>query len=167
MGENSFMNLSILLLLAALAALAYAAFNFFSVKHLEEGTETMQKIAAAIRVGANTFIGYEYKVLVVVVLIVAAIVWLALEWYVAVALLLGSTMSALAGFIGMKIATYANVRVTNEARKTENIGQSRSVAVRSWVCAWADSRFWVLPFCSWFSEKASAGWIPWQRQNAG
>ncbi len=130
MGENSFMNLSILLLLAALAALAYAAFNFFSIKHLEEGTETMQKIAAAIRVGANTFIAYEYKVLVVVVLIVAAIVWLALEWYVAVALLLGSTMSALAGFIGMKIATYSNVRVTNEARKTENIGQTLKVAFR-------------------------------------
>lgn len=130
MGENSFMNLSILLLLAALAALAYAAFNFFSVKRLEEGTELMQKIAAAIRVGANTFIGYEYKVLVVVVLIVAAIVWLALEWYVAVALLVGSTMSALAGFIGMKIATYSNVRVTNEARKTENIGQTLKVAFR-------------------------------------
>ena len=124
------MNLSILLLLAALAALAYAAFNFFSVKRLEEGTETMQKIAAAIRVGANTFIAYEYKVLVVVVLIVAAIVWLALEWYVAAALLLGSTMSALAGFIGMKIATYSNVRVTNEARKTENIGQTLKVAFR-------------------------------------
>ena len=133
------MNLSILLLLAALAALAYAAFNFFSVKHLEEGTETMQKIAAAIRVGANTFIGYEYKVLVFVVLIVAAVVWLALEWYVAIALLLGATMSALAGFIGMKIATYANVRVTNEARKTENIGQTLKVTcnrvpcVRTWT----------------------------------
>ena len=99
MGESFFMNLSIFLLLAALAALAYAAFNFFSVKRLEEGTELMQKIAAAIRVGANTFIAYEYKVLVFVVLIVAAIVWLALEWYVAVALLLGSTMSALAGFL--------------------------------------------------------------------
>mgnify|MGYP002852560465 FL=1 len=124
------MNLSVLLLLAALLALAYAAFSFFKVKKMDEGTEQMAKIAAAIRVGANTFIEYEYKVLVLVVLIVAAIVWLALDWYVAVALLIGSLMSALAGFIGMKIATYANVRVTNEARKTENIGQTLKVAFR-------------------------------------
>ncbi len=124
------MNFYVLLFLAALAALAYAAFNYFSVKRLEEGTETMQRIAAAIRVGANTFIEYEYKVLVLVVLIVAAVVWLALDWYVAVALLLGSVMSASAGFIGMKIATYSNVRVTNEARKSENIGQTLKVAFR-------------------------------------
>ncbi|MBQ4379072.1 MAG: sodium-translocating pyrophosphatase [Treponema sp.] len=124
------MNFIGLLLLAALAALAYAAFNFFKVKKLEEGTEQMSKIASAIRIGANTFIEYEYKVLVWVVLAVAVIVWLALDWYVAAALLLGSVMSASAGFIGMKIATYANVRVTNEARKTENIGQTLKVAFR-------------------------------------
>ena len=94
------MNFIALLLLAALAALAYAAFNFFKVKKLEEGTEQMAKIASAIRVGANTFIEYEYKVLVWVVLAVAVVVWLALDWYVAVALLLGSVMSASAGFIG-------------------------------------------------------------------
>ena len=129
-SARSFMNFIGLLLLAALAALAYAAFNFFKVKKLEEGTEQMAKIASAIRVGANTFIEYEYKVLVWVVLIVAVIVWLALDWYVAAALLLGSLMSASAGFIGMKIATYANVRVTNEARKTENIGQTLKVAFR-------------------------------------
>ncbi len=124
------MNLSILLLCAALLALAYAAFNFFKVKKLEEGNETMQKIAAYIRGGANTFISIEYKILAIVVLIVAAIVFVALDWYVACALLLGSVMSACAGMVGMKIATYANVRVTNEANKTQNIGQTLKVAFR-------------------------------------
>lgn len=124
------MNFIGLLLLASLAALAYAAFNFLKVRRMEEGTEQMSKIASAIRVGAGTFIEYEYKVLVWVVLAVAVIVWLALDWYVAAALLLGSLMSASAGFIGMRIATYANVRVTNEARVTENIGQTLKVAFR-------------------------------------
>ena len=120
----------VLPIVAALLGLAFAAFNFFSVKHLEEGTPRMQEIAAAIRVGANAFIRYEYKVLAIVVVIVAVCVWLALEWYVAVALLVGSVMSALAGFIGMKIATYANVRVTNEARTTKNLGKTLKVAFK-------------------------------------
>lgn len=124
------MTLTVLLLLASLLALAYAAFNFFKVKNLEEGNELMQKIASYIRGGANTFISIEYKILLVVVLAVAVIVWLALDWYVAVALLIGSVMSASAGMVGMKIATYANVRVTNEANKTKNLGQTLKVAFR-------------------------------------
>ena len=124
------MSFIALLILAALAALSYAAFNFLKVRRLGEGTEQMSKIASAIRVGANTFIEYEYKVLVCVVLAVAVIVWLALDWYVSAALLLGSVMSALAGLIGMKIATYANVRVTNEARMTGDIGRTLKVAFR-------------------------------------
>jgi len=119
-----------LILAAALLALAYAAFSFFKVKKLEEGNELMQKIAAYIRGGANTFISIEYKILAIVVIIVAAVVFVVLDWYVAVALLLGSVMSALAGMVGMKIATYANVRVTNEANKTKNIGQTLKVAFR-------------------------------------
>ncbi|MBQ0052134.1 MAG: sodium/proton-translocating pyrophosphatase, partial [Treponema sp.] len=119
-----------LLLAAALLALCYAAFSFFKVKNLEEGNETMQKIAAYIRGGANTFINIEYRILAIVVAIVAVVVFLALDWYVAVALLLGSVMSGLAGMVGMKIATYANVRVTNEANKTQNIGQTLKVAFR-------------------------------------
>ncbi len=124
------MTLTVLMLLASLLALAYAAFSFFKVKNLEEGNELMQKIASFIRGGANTFISIEYRILAVVVIVVAAIVWLALDWYVAAALLLGSLMSASAGMVGMKIATYANVRVTNEANKTENIGKTLKVAFR-------------------------------------
>ncbi len=119
-----------LLVAAAVLALAYATFSFFKVKNLEEGNELMQKIAAYIRSGANTFISIEYRILAVVVIIVAALVWAVLDWYVAAALLLGSVMSALAGMVGMKIATYANVRVSNEAYKTENLGQTLKVAFR-------------------------------------
>lgn len=129
-NEEVLMNIICLTLLASLLALSYAAFNFFKIKKLDEGTDKMKKIAAAIRLGANTFISYEYKVLVGVVLIVAIVVWLALEWYVALALVIGSLMSAMAGLVGMKIATYSNVRVTNEARTTQNIGRTLKVAFR-------------------------------------
>jgi K(+)-stimulated pyrophosphate-energized sodium pump len=69
------MNFDITLILglvfvAALGGLAYAAFNFFSVKKLEEGTERMQEIASAVRVGANAFITYEYKIVAIVAVIV-------------------------------------------------------------------------------------------------
>lgn len=80
------MNLSValgLVIIAALAALCYAAFSFFKVKKLEEGTDRMQEIAAAIRLGANTFIRYEYKILIVVVLVVAVVLALLISWQAA------------------------------------------------------------------------------------
>ena len=63
----------ILVVFAAALALAFAAFNFLIVKKMPEGTEEMSEIASAIRVGANAFIDYEYKVLYMVVAIVAVI----------------------------------------------------------------------------------------------
>ena len=103
--------LMILVICAAVLALAFAAFNFFKVKKMPEGTEQMSEIASAIRVGANAFISYEYKVLYTVVAVVAVIMAIVTTWHAALALLIGSIMSGCAGMIGMKIATYANVRV--------------------------------------------------------
>ena len=113
------MNWIVLLtLFASLLALAFAAFNFTSVKRMPEGTETMQDIASAIRVGANAFLRYEYKVLYTVVAVVAVVLAVITTWHAAVALILGSILSGCAGPVGMKIATYANVRVANRARLT-------------------------------------------------
>lgn len=122
--------LVILVIFAALLALAFAAFNFFSVKNLEEGTDRMKEIAAAIRIGANAFINYEYKVLYTVVAIVAVLMAVVTSWQAAAALVIGSVMSGCAGFIGMKIATYANVRTSNEANRTRDIGKTVKVAFR-------------------------------------
>ena len=124
------MSLLIVVILASLLALAFAAFNFFKVKKMEEGTEQMSEIASAIRIGANAFIGYEYKILYLVVVIIAIILGVLTTWSAGVALLIGSVMSGLAGMIGMKIATYANVRVSNRARNTKNIGETVKVAFR-------------------------------------
>ena len=119
-----------LLIVAALGGLAYAAYNFFSVKKLEEGTERMQEIASAIRVGANAFITYEYKIVAIVAAIVAALLALIISWSSAVAFIIGATMSASAGWVGMKIATYANVRVTNTARTTKSLSNTLKVAFK-------------------------------------
>ena len=122
--------LIVLVIFAAMLALAFAAFNFFGVKKMPEGTQRMSEIASAIRVGANAFINYEYRVLLIVVLIVAVILAIVTTWHAAVALIIGAVMSASAGFVGMKIATYANVRVSNRARETKDIGKTVKVAFR-------------------------------------
>lgn len=95
---------------------------------MPEGTERMSEIASAIRVGANAFINYEYRILAIVVGTIAAVMAIVTTWHAAVALLLGSFMSASAGFIGMKIATYANVRVSNKAKESRSIGATVKVA---------------------------------------
>lgn len=117
-------------LFAAVLGLAYAAFNFTHVRRMEEGTERMQEIASAIRVGANAFIRYEYRVLAVVVVIVALLLTAVVSWQTALCFLLGALMSAMAGIVGMKIATYANVRVSNMARQTGRIEETLRVAFR-------------------------------------
>ena len=124
------MVILLIAMIAVVLALSFAAFNFFKVKKLDEGTDKMQEIAAAIRVGAGAFIRYEYRVLAIVVSIVAVFLGVVLAWYAGVSFVIGAVMSACAGHIGMKIATYANVRVSNEARNTKEIGKTLKVAFR-------------------------------------
>ena len=109
---------------------AYALFNFIHVKKLDEGTDRMSEIASAIRVGANTFLVNEYKVLAAVVGVLAIIFGVFISIPSAVAFIIGITMSGAAGYFGMQMATYANVRVANEARKTKDIGKTLKVALR-------------------------------------
>lgn len=129
--------LLILVIVAALLALGYAALNFIGVKKLDEGTDRMKEIAAAIRVGANAFITYEYKIIAVVVVIIAiafaaifTVQYGEFSWEPSVCFMIGVIMSASAGWVGMKIATYANVRVSNTARNTKNIGSTLKVALK-------------------------------------
>ena len=129
--------LLVLVIVAALLALGYAAFNFASVKKMDEGNARMSEIAEAIRVGANAFITYEYKIIAVVVAVIAVAfaVIFSLQsstfmWQPSVCFIIGTVMSACAGWVGMKIATYANVRVANAANKTRNIGETLKVALK-------------------------------------
>ncbi len=117
-----------LVIVAAVAALAFAAINFYGMKRRESGTELMQEIASAIQEGADAFIRHEYKIIAIVAALIAVLLTVVIEWYAGAAFLLGAVMSASAGWIGMKIATISNVRVSNEARKTLDIGKTLKVA---------------------------------------
>lgn len=127
------MNAELLLIIvgaAGILACAYAFFNYFSVKKLEEGTEKMSDIAGSIRSGADTFIKYELKVVAIIGLVIAAVLGLVISWQTMLAFILGGTMSAAAGWVGLKIATYANVRVANRARTEKNLGKTLKVALK-------------------------------------
>ncbi len=116
--------------IAVVLAVAYAAFNYFSVKRLEEGTDRMKEIGSAIRTGANAFIRYEYKIVAIIGAVVAVAVLVIISWQAAVAFVIGAVMSAAAGWVGMKIATYCNVRVTNRARESRDLGKTLKVAFK-------------------------------------
>lgn len=116
--------------IAVIAALGFAAFNYFAVKKMDNGNEQMIEIAGAIEDGSKAFIRYEYKIIAIVAFAIAILLSLVVSWHTAVTFILGAVMSASAGWIGMKIATLANVRVTNTAKETRSIGATLKVAFR-------------------------------------
>jgi K(+)-stimulated pyrophosphate-energized sodium pump len=92
------------------------AFGFYlRVKAQPGGNETMERIASYVREGSMAFLVREYKVLAVYSVVVAAALWYALGALAAGSFVLGAFLSLLAGFFGMKAATYANVRTTQAA----------------------------------------------------
>lgn len=107
-----------LLLVPAIAGavgLVVALVLYFRVKSQPTGNETMNRIAQYIREGAMAFLVREYKVLAVYAVVVAVALGVALGPISAVSFILGAFLSLLAGFFGMKAATYANVRTTQAA----------------------------------------------------
>lgn len=115
---------NILLFIPAFGVLAliYTFYKYNWISKQDPGTEKMQKIAGHIAEGAMAFLKAEYKVLVWFVISVAVLLAVSASnenshWMVAVSFVTGAFCSALAGFIGMKAATKANVRTTNAARK--------------------------------------------------
>ena len=112
------------------------AFTFWKSKWVssqDPGNETMQRIAKNITEGAMSFLKAEYTVLAIFVVAVAALLGFAGSQQgesssplIALSFVLGAFCSALAGFIGMKVATQANVRTTNAAR--DGLGKALEVA---------------------------------------
>ena len=114
-------QLTMVPLVASVVGLAAAAFFYFRVKALPEGTETMNLIAKYIREGSMAFLRREYQVLAVYAIVVFALLWLAFSsqgtgLLAGACFLFGAFLSLFAGFIGMKAATYANVRTCQAAR---------------------------------------------------
>jgi K(+)-stimulated pyrophosphate-energized sodium pump len=112
MIEQSYMLIP---MIAGVVGLVVAVFLYFRVISQPAGNETMNRIAGYIRHGAMAFLVREYKVLFIYSVIVGIFLWVALGSLAAVCFLLGAFLSLLAGFCGMKAATYANVRTTQAA----------------------------------------------------
>jgi K(+)-stimulated pyrophosphate-energized sodium pump len=103
-------------LLSGLIGLILAFTFYIRVKAQPAGNDLMNQISAYIREGAMAFLLREYKVLVVYSMAVSVMIGIGLGFHASWAFVLGAFLSLLAGFFGMKSATYANVRTTQAAR---------------------------------------------------
>lgn len=103
--------------LAGSLGLVFALILYIRVKAQETGNEDMNRISKYVREGSMAFLSREYKVLSIYVVVVALALGLSpLGWIAAGSFVLGAFLSLLAGFFGMKAATYANVRTAQAAR---------------------------------------------------
>lgn len=116
---------------AGVLALLYTIFKTSWVTKQEIGTEKMERISKHISSGAMAFLKAEYRVLSIFVVVVAILLAVSANpevssWMVAISFVVGAFCSGLAGFIGMKVATKANVRTTHAARTS--LGKGLEVA---------------------------------------
>lgn len=114
--------------LASVAALAFAWYFFREMMKESEGTDLMKEIASHVRSGAMAYLKQQYRI-VLIVFIVIALFFAVLAYgfgvqnpWVPGAFLTGGFFSGLAGFIGMKTATYASARTANACRRSLNSG---------------------------------------------
>ena len=111
----------------AVLALVFAFIKAGSVSKQEEGTERMKEIASAISEGARAFLFAEYKILVVFVIVLFAAIGFGIGWDTAICFLVGAIFSVGAGYVGMNVATKANVRTANAAR-TSGMNKALGIA---------------------------------------
>ena len=118
-----------ILLCVAIFAILYAFFNYRKIRLMPEGTADMAEMAGIIRSGAETFIKTEFKTILIVMAIIAAVFSLFIEATSGITFLLGGGMSSIVCILGMKSATYANVRTANRAKETLSVGETVKVAL--------------------------------------
>ena len=123
-----------IVLCASILALTFAFIFYKQMMKEDEGTDLMKKIAAHVRKGAMAYLKQQYKVVIIVFAVLAVLFFVMSLFdlqngWVWFAFLTGGFFSGLAGFFGMKTATYASARTANAARKSLNSGLK--VAFRS------------------------------------
>ncbi len=119
MPTNTAFNWVYLTIISGFIALLFALVKSIWVSKQDAGNETMQVIAKHIRDGAMAFLYREYKVLIIFLAAVSILLFMGNTGWnrlVAVSFVIGALCSALTGYIGMRIATLANVRTTQAAR---------------------------------------------------
>jgi K(+)-stimulated pyrophosphate-energized sodium pump len=121
------MDLTYLALIGAVIGLLFALFQSRLIMKKSEGSDKVKKIAGLIRRGANAYLKRQYRgvilffIVVTVVLVILAITGF-VTFLMPVAFVTGGFFSGLAGFVGMKIATYSNSRTVTAAKSSLNQG---------------------------------------------
>lgn len=106
--------------LAGVLGLIFALYLAGKISKQDPGTERMQEISAYIHEGAMAFLGREYRILSVFIVVVFIVLGIFIGWLTAICFVVGAVFSILAGFFGMQVATKANVRTANAARHGQN-----------------------------------------------
>ena len=106
---------------AGILGLLFALYLVRFVLSRDMGTDKMKEISAAIQEGAQAFLGREYRILAVFVIVVAVILGVVpnLGWLVSLTFVFGALSSALSGFIGMSVAVRSNARTAWAAKETD------------------------------------------------
>jgi K(+)-stimulated pyrophosphate-energized sodium pump len=119
-----------LIYLAPVAGLLALMFAYYlvtaKINTVNVGNERMKEISTYIHEGAMAFLRREYRTLIIFAIVLFVIITVGINWQTGVSFLLGAFLSALAGFVGMQVATRANVRTANAARES---GMNRALSV--------------------------------------
>lgn len=102
--------------ISGIITLIYSAILAFQILSLPDGNQKMTEIATAIKTGANAYLLRQYKVVVVVAILLFFFLGFLLSWVVAIGFIIGAFVSGLSGYIGMAVAVRANVRTAEAAR---------------------------------------------------
>jgi len=118
------MDLAWIAVITGILGLAFAGYLVFFVLRQDEGSARIREISAAIKEGALAFLGREYQILGVFVVVIAIILGIVpnLGWWVSLAFAFGAACSGVAGYAGMNIAIRANGRTAAAAQKSLNEG---------------------------------------------
>ena len=110
--------IKLMIIISGLISLLYAMILAKRVMSEKAGSDLMQQLSASIEKGAMTFLKREYSILIFFVIIIALIIVLVRGNITGISFVFGASCSALAGFIGMKIATKTNARTTFAAQES-------------------------------------------------
>lgn len=124
------MMMTLFILGSALIAILYGGIVIASILRMPEGNDKMKEIAKAIQEGAKAFLNRQYRAVAMVAVVLFLIIGFIPElgWKTALAFIVGASLSALTGYIGMFVSVRANVRTTEAARG--GLAKALNVAVK-------------------------------------
>lgn len=119
-------NLIYLAPIAGVIAVIFAFIKTGIINKSDAGNGRMKEIAGAIAEGAKAFLFAEYKILIIFVAVLFLILGFGINWLTAVCFIIGAVLSTLAGYVGMTVATKANVRTANAAKES---GMNKALSI--------------------------------------